>query len=131
MTFPQAVPAGSGEQRGEPRPGSHRSRIGRWAGGPALAKALRLPSLVCLVTLAVSAVPSRADAGSMTCQAKRAGFAIGKTYTPALAEKARRKAGAAMVRPMRPGTVHTMEFRSDRLDIVLDKADVVRALHCG
>jgi hypothetical protein len=56
---------------------------------------------------------------------------IGQPYSPELAETARRAAGARNVRKVEPGGAYTMDLRADRLNIEVDKADVVHDVNCG
>lgn len=56
---------------------------------------------------------------------------VGKPATSSLAAEARDAAGAASVRWLQPGTIVTMEYRADRLNIVLDGANRVVSLRCG
>jgi hypothetical protein len=72
---------------------------------------------------------SRAQAEG--CDAKYAHFAVGKPFGDALADEARRRSGAKIVRRMDHGMAYTMEFRVDRLDLAVDKKGIVVAIHCG
>lgn len=69
--------------------------------------------------------------GASACDAARARFAVGKTYSDALAGQARAKAGAALVRQMIRGRVYTMEFMSLRLNLHTDRRGKVRSASCG
>ena len=66
------------------------------------------------------------------CQAKPAQALLGKPYTEALRAKAQAASRASLVQALRRGDATTAEFRSDRLDIIIDpKTNVVIALWCG
>ncbi|WP_051949064.1 I78 family peptidase inhibitor [Methylosinus sp. PW1] len=82
------------------------------------------------VLVAACFVPglSRAAEG---CNAKNALFVVGKPFGGDLADEARRRAGAKIVRRMDRGMAYTMEFRTDRLDLAVDKKGIVVAVHCG
>lgn len=65
------------------------------------------------------------------CDAKSAQFAVGRAYTPELAEQARTAAGAKVVRVIEPGQAVTMDFRTDRLNLELDATRKVITVRCG
>ncbi len=68
---------------------------------------------------------------SAPCREAAASFALGERYSDRLARRARRAAGARVVRKVEPGRVYTMEFRADRLNLDLDRSGTVRAVRCG
>lgn len=74
---------------------------------------------------------STGDAMDTSCNADAARGAIGKTATAAVVEQARKDAGAAMVRTLKPGQMVTMEYRGDRLNIDVDERNVVTNVRCG
>lgn len=80
---------------------------------------------------AAPAAPAEAPGEESACNAEAAQFAIGRAYTPELAEEARRAAGAKVARPLRPGEVVTMEYRGDRLNLGLDEKGNVTRVACG
>jgi hypothetical protein len=56
---------------------------------------------------------------------------VGRSYSEAVAEEARQAAGARIVRKIEPGGAYTMELRPDRLNLEVDRADVVQRVRCG
>ncbi|MFE8646674.1 I78 family peptidase inhibitor [Sphingomonas sp. NCPPB 2930] len=88
---------------------------------------------------ACSLLPSRAPAPSMdavpaggaVCDATNAQFAVGKTVDMRLGEEAAGRAGASVVRVLRPGQVVTMEFNASRLTLDADAQGVVIRARCG
>lgn len=78
-------------------------------------------------TPSIDAVP----AGGAVCDAANAQFAVGKTVDERLGEEARGRAGAAVVRVLRPGQVVTMEFSASRLTLDADAQGVVTRARCG
>ena len=58
--------------------------------------------------------------GRRKCQAKPAQALLGKPYTEALRAKAQAASHARLVQALRRGDATTAEFRSDRLDIIID-----------
>jgi hypothetical protein len=71
------------------------------------------------------------EAASAACDASKAQSLVGQEGTQALAEEARRLTGAETVRFLRPGQIVTMEYRFDRLNVVVDEANRVTAIRCG
>lgn len=69
--------------------------------------------------------------GAFACDAHKARFAVGKPYSAALAEQARAKADAALVRRMIRGRFYTMEYMSLRLSLHTDGAGKVLSVSCG
>lgn len=68
---------------------------------------------------------------SAMCDAAKAQFAVGQTYSDALAEQARAAAGAKIVRQLLPGQTVTMEFRGDRLNLETGEGGRVVSVRCG
>ncbi len=69
--------------------------------------------------------------GASACDAAKARFAVGRTYSDALAGQARAKAGAATVRQMIRGRFYTMEFISLRLNLHTNRRGKVLSASCG
>jgi hypothetical protein len=66
------------------------------------------------------------------CKAEPAQTLVGKPYNEALRQKAQGASRASFVRALRRGEATTTEFRSDRLDIIIDpKTNAVIGLWCG
>lgn len=92
------------------------------------------------LTLAIAAlaIPDRtsADGGAAgssagPCDPGAASFALGRPFTPELAEEARAAAGATSVRAVPPGLSTTMVFVEDRLTLRLDGDGAVAEVVCG
>ena len=66
-----------------------------------------------------------------TCDASVLDWAIGQPGDDALLARAKAEAGAAHAQFLRPGMVMTMDYRPDRLVIVLDDAGRVESARCG
>ena len=66
-----------------------------------------------------------------TCDASKAQWAIGELATNDVLERARNAALAATARFIRPNQAITMEFSAGRLNLGLDKRDVVIGVTCG
>lgn len=65
------------------------------------------------------------------CDATASQRLLGKPVTPALVETARRGSRAALVRTITPGTMVTMDYRPDRLNVTVDARNMVTAIRCG
>ncbi len=71
------------------------------------------------------------DVYPMACEASSAQSAIGQRYSEPLAEQLRESTFAREVRRLGPDTMTTMEFQSDRLNVVVDRRDVITEIRCG
>jgi hypothetical protein len=65
------------------------------------------------------------------CAAGEAETVVGQPYSPELAERARRTAGAREVQKIEPGGTYTTDLNADRLNIEVDRAGIVTGLRCG
>ena len=93
---------------------------------------LLMSAVVAGLMLSGAAEAQTRGAGPGTpCSASAASFALGERYSDRLARRARRAAGAEIVRKTEPGRAYTMEFRGDRLNLDLDRKGRVRAIRCG
>lgn len=63
-------------------------------------------------------------------EAMRARY-IGVKFRMTMRDEVRRDANARIARILRPGDAATMDFRADRLDILLDDGGQVEGLRCG
>jgi L-fucose isomerase-like protein len=68
---------------------------------------------------------------AMACNAEAAQSAIGKVATADVVEQARKDAGAATTRVIKPGQPVTMDYRGDRLNLDVDAANIVTGVRCG
>jgi hypothetical protein len=66
-----------------------------------------------------------------TCSADNVRYVLGKTVDERLGEDARVRAGARVVRVIRPGVTHDDEQRASRLDLEVDDIGRVVAVRCG
>ena len=69
--------------------------------------------------------------GEGQCDAAKAQHLIGREGTESLGAEAMKLAGAGLWRFLRPGQIVTMEYRADRLNVVLDAQGKVEAIRCG
>ena len=88
--------------------------------------------LVALASAALGLVLSGSGAWADACEAKPAQAFLGKPYTEALRQNAQAASHASLVQALRRGEATTAEFRSDRLDIIIDpKTNAMIGLWCG
>jgi hypothetical protein len=76
------------------------------------------------------AVPVYGGAGHQ-CDASKAQRLVGKTRSKKLGTDALRLSGARTLRWIKPGTMVTMDFREDRLNLHLDARGRVTKVICG
>jgi Peptidase inhibitor I78 family len=76
------------------------------------------------------AAPATSEESAM-CDAAKAQFAVGQTYSDTLAAEAKAAAGAKVVRQLLPGQAVTMEFRGDRLNLETGEGGRVVSVRCG
>jgi Peptidase inhibitor I78 family len=75
--------------------------------------------------------PQPTPPSSGTCDAAQAQWAVGEPASNDLLERARVAAKASIARFIRPNEPITMEFSPARLNLGLDKHDVVASVTCG
>jgi hypothetical protein len=80
-----------------------------------------------LAALLLSAAAARAGA----CDANKAQALIGKSYSPRLEQKARELSGASAAALVGQGIAGTADYRTDRVDLFLDRKENVVGISCG
>lgn len=65
------------------------------------------------------------------CNADAVQSLVGQASSEASTEQARMDSGAASVRVLSPGDAATMDYREDRLNIMLDADGVIESVRCG
>ncbi len=73
---------------------------------------------------------SGVDMPKQTCNADAVKWAIGQTATDEVVERARRESGARVVRVIPPGLALTQEFMFGRLNINVDRLNVIQSVSC-
>ena len=74
--------------------------------------------------------PVRGESGRH-CDAAKAKKLVGRKRSPAVEREALRRSGAAIVRWIPIGTMVTMDFRRDRLNLHLDRKGRILSVNCG
>lgn len=93
---------------------------------------MKLPlSIPCMSFLlaACASQPSVPAAGA--CNADAAPRHVGQPATDANVEAARSATGAKTVRVLKPGQPATMDYRQDRVNVLLDAAGNIERITCG
>lgn len=87
-----------------------------------------------LILMATACAPVESmppEHGAGHCHADAAQSLIGRKMSDEAGQKARALAGAGMVRWVRPGQAVTMDYRADRLNIMLDEKGRIARFSCG
>ena len=87
--------------------------------------------LALLLAACAAAPPPLAHGGDAICKADGLADLVGKPATADLGAEALSRSGARTLRWIQPGTMVTMDYRQDRLDVHLDEHNVVTRLSCG
>lgn len=94
-------------------------------------------SVACTLSACARSAPLVADAPTSsiqvggTCNLADVQFVMGKTVDERLAEEARHRSGARVVRVLRPEQAATLEFNPSRLNLRADKQGIVITADCG
>ena len=91
---------------------------------------LTLPALALLAACTTSPAPATAPAMN-GCDADAARSQIGRGADADTVEAARKAAGAALVRIIKPGQQVTMDFRGERLNVTVDDDNRILRFTCG
>jgi hypothetical protein len=93
--------------------------------------------LIVAFTLTIFAVAACAPVAPLPgvptgeCSATGLGNLVGRFATPSLVNRAKRRAGASVVRVLKPGQIVTMEYRNGRLNVNVDDRNRVKSFNCG
>ncbi|MFC7369565.1 I78 family peptidase inhibitor [Vreelandella zhaodongensis] len=72
-----------------------------------------------------------AASAETVCDAEAIQHAIGTSFDEASVPTLQSESGARQVRVLRPNSAATMDYREDRLNILLESNDMIEALRCG
>ncbi|HWU74459.1 MAG TPA: I78 family peptidase inhibitor [Sphingomonas sp.] len=87
--------------------------------------------LTMLAVAACAPVAPLPGAPTGECSAKGLESMIGRLATPSLINRAKRRAGASVVRVLKPGQIVTMEYLNGRLNVNVDGKNRVKTFTCG
>jgi Peptidase inhibitor I78 family len=95
----------------------------------------RLPAFALLLAACASVPPAEAEEtpvrGAGHCDATKAQGLIGEPRSEAVGDEARRLSGAGALRWLPQGSIVTMEYRADRLNLHLDRDGRIVRIACG
>lgn len=96
------------------------------------AKSFSLASTA-VVALAACATPAPVPPapGTLQCVAEAGAWAVGKPVGDALVAKVTADTHSRTARVIRPGQAVTMDYRGDRVNVMLDAGDRVERVTCG
>jgi hypothetical protein len=80
---------------------------------------------------AETAAPAAPAASADACNAAPVQALVGRQRSEAVAGEALRGSGARALRWLEPGSMYTMDYREDRLNISVDARGRITALRCG
>jgi uncharacterized protein involved in type VI secretion and phage assembly len=89
---------------------------------------------VLLTTMGCATMPANEEIRELPtgrCDASRAQHLVGRQATQELGAEAQRVTGAGTLRWIPEGSAVTMDYRTDRLNIELDRSNRVLRIHCG
>jgi len=89
--------------------------------------AIAVVGLAVAACTTVPATPPLADG----CNADAIRPYVGQPASPETVEAARKAAGAGLARVLRPGQPATMDYRGERINILLDEHDRIARATCG
>ncbi|MEI2457284.1 I78 family peptidase inhibitor [Lysobacter firmicutimachus] len=93
-----------------------------------------LPAAAMSLLLAACATPippTDVGGGPGICKPEAARWAIGRSPSADVVERARVESGSRSVRVLEPGTAATMDYREDRLNIDVNERGAITGLRCG
>ncbi len=80
--------------------------------------------------LAACAAPATQPSAS-ACNADAIQPYVGQVATPTVVKAARKAAGAELVRALKPNDAATMDYRVERINIMVDDANMIVSATCG
>lgn len=92
---------------------------------------MRILVAAALLTAGCATVPEAEAGGGGKCDAEKAQKLVGRARSAEVGEDALRLTGAATLRWIAPGTVVTMDYREDRVNLRVDAAGKIVKVDCG
>jgi hypothetical protein len=87
-------------------------------------------AVLCLAACATPATPPPPPAANQ-CVAAMGAWAVGKPVSDELVAKVVSDTHSRTARVVRPGQAVTMDYRGDRVNVMLDEHDRVKEVTCG
>lgn len=92
---------------------------------------MRILAVAALLTAGCATAPAAEAGGSGKCDAAGAQKLIGRSKSAKVRAEALRLSGATALRWIAPGTMVTMDYREDRVNLRVDAAGKVVKVDCG
>ena len=92
---------------------------------------IRLLGLSATVLLLSACNTPATPASASACNANAIQPYVGQVATPSVIESARKAAGAELVRALKPNDAATMDYRVERINILVDDANKILRATCG
>lgn len=92
---------------------------------------MRILIAAALMTAGCATVPAAEAGGGGKCDAAKAQALIGRVKSAEVGAEALRLSGATALRWIAPGTMVTMDYREDRLNLRVDAAGKIVKVDCG
>ena len=86
--------------------------------------------MIAMLLATVLTMQDPAD-GAGECRAGPAETLVGERYRRHIPTRAKRLSGARTVRVIWPGQMMTMDFRADRLNLLIDHRRLITSVNCG
>lgn len=91
----------------------------------------RIAIAALMLTACTPTSPPEAPGLEGRCVTEPLAAMVGRAATPRLVARAKARAGASLVRVIRPGQAVTMDFRQGRLNVMVDAQNKVERFTCG
>lgn len=92
---------------------------------------MRIVVIAALLSAGCATAPPAEAIGSGKCDASKAQTLIGRARSAKTGAEALRLSGAKALRWIAPGTMVTMDYREDRLNLRVDPTNKVVKVDCG
>lgn len=89
------------------------------------------PVIALLALLGLGACETVPDAGAGRCDTRNILRFVGALGTKDVSRVLLRRSGAKTIRWLAPGTMATMDYRQDRLNVRVDARNFITGLDCG
>ena len=92
---------------------------------------IRLLTLPAAALLLAACTTTATPPPASACNADAIKAYIGQSATPAVIEAARKAAGAGLVRALKPNQPATLDYRVERINILVDDDNKILSATCG
>ena len=96
-----------------------------------MSNSIRVFGLAAIALLMSACATPATPPSASACNADAIRPYVGQVATPAVVESARKASGAQLVRALKPNDAATMDYRVERMNIMLDDANKIVRATCG